>query len=241
MTTIKVGTCGDYPPLTIESDGVFSGLSVELLNEAAKRFDVTIEWVKTTWPELHVGLEEGKYDAAFGGINETELRREKFNLSEPILPCGKCGLSSKKFNNMFQTSTDIDKTGVTIVTNPGGTNEAFCNNQIKHATVTVVTDNKQPFINLSNGTSQIMITDTIEALHRQNQTSSSENPLISLFHDNPLTTGHTVCLGRKDSSQGNALISALNKFMSTDEGVKIFHSVTAKWLGTPLSRATKTI
>eukprot|EP01060_Flectonema_neradi_P036914 TRINITY_DN7278_c0_g2_i1.p1 TRINITY_DN7278_c0_g2~~TRINITY_DN7278_c0_g2_i1.p1 ORF type:complete len:241 (+),score=39.29 TRINITY_DN7278_c0_g2_i1:48-770(+) len=239
MSTVRVGTCGDYPPLTIEKDGQFSGLSVDLLNKTAKQANIEIEWVKTTWPELHKGLLSGAYDAAFGGINETPLRKETFCISEPVLPCGKCGLSSKMHSSRFNSVSDIDKEGVTIVSNPGGTNEAYCKSQIKNASVTVVSDNKQPFENLAQGTSHIMITDTIEALHRQNQTTSSENPLVSLFHDTPITAGHTVLLSRKDSPDGKALIACLNKFLSTSEGLDTLKNVTSTWLGTPLSRASK--
>ncbi|KAJ9468204.1 Cyclohexadienyl dehydratase [Diplonema papillatum] len=195
----RVGTCGDYPPVTImERDDVsermvMTGLEVQILEEA---FPGKIEWVQTSWPELHKGLEEGRYDAAYGGINRTVLRAERFQVSDPVLPCGKCVLTSKRFlrERSITRFSDVDRTGVTVITNPGGTNELFCRLNIRKAQIRVARDNRQPFLELVRGKADVMITDTIEAFHRAHTTQE----LTMLFGKKPLTSGHTVALARED-------------------------------------------
>eukprot|EP01064_Diplonema_japonicum_P015835 TRINITY_DN2377_c0_g2_i1.p1 TRINITY_DN2377_c0_g2~~TRINITY_DN2377_c0_g2_i1.p1 ORF type:complete len:409 (+),score=71.66 TRINITY_DN2377_c0_g2_i1:60-1229(+) len=222
----RIGTCGDYPPLSIydESTKEFTGLAVELLEAG---FKGEIEWVKTTWPDLHKGLLEGRYEAAFGGINETEKRKEMFNVSEPVLPCGKCVLTIESNRERFQRFLDIDKKGVTVVTNPGGTNENFCNLNFKSASIRRAPDNKAPFTDLTGGAADVMITDSIEALHRQNTTPA----LCALHTQPPLTPGHTVVI----STQLD-FITSFNEFLNTPEAEAALEKLTVKWLGAPLAR-----
>eukprot|EP01059_Diplonema_ambulator_P017938 TRINITY_DN30070_c0_g1_i1.p1 TRINITY_DN30070_c0_g1~~TRINITY_DN30070_c0_g1_i1.p1 ORF type:complete len:416 (+),score=65.11 TRINITY_DN30070_c0_g1_i1:96-1250(+) len=225
----RIGTCGDYPPLSIWSEeNGFTGFSVEFLEEGLKG---RVEWVKTSWPELHKGLLEGRYDAAFGGINETGERRRMFLVSDAVLPCGKCVLTREEEAARFKNFSSVDQEGVVVVTNPGGTNEKFCNLNFKKAAILRAPDNKAPFTDLTSRRAHVMITDSIEAIHRSHTT-----PTLTYLHTNPpLTPGHTVAIAAHTPA-GAAFIQAFNAYVNHPSTAAVFERLTTKWLGSPLSR-----
>ena len=231
----RVGTCLDYPPLTTVEGDVPIGLEVELLEAVVGKGNVV--WVKTSWPELHAGLLAGKYDAAFGGINESAKRRELFTVSRPVLPCAKCILTTETQRTRFDRLSAVESVGVTVVTNPGGTNAMFCAANFKKATIRTATDNKQPFTDLATGKADVMITDSLEALYRQKLTAASSAPLASVCDDSPLTTGHTVSLVRQNCPTGVAFLKCFNDGLETAEGKTAFSNLTAKYLGQPVPMA----
>eukprot|EP01063_Lacrimia_lanifica_P036938 TRINITY_DN7451_c0_g1_i1.p1 TRINITY_DN7451_c0_g1~~TRINITY_DN7451_c0_g1_i1.p1 ORF type:complete len:257 (+),score=74.75 TRINITY_DN7451_c0_g1_i1:49-771(+) len=235
MAVHRVGTCGDYPPLTKRRpDGAFEGLAVELVERC---FGVgRVEWVATTWPALHDGLSAGKYDAAFGGINETAARRARFDVSAAVLPCAKCILTQRGNEATYDGVGAIDKPGVTVVTNPGGTNALFCQKNFKHARVLKAADNVAPFQHLAARTADVMITDSIEALHRENVTAASPTPLAAVRAERPLTDGHTVALARKGCARGAAFLNAFNEYLASPRGARDLRELTTKWLGRPVQR-----
>eukprot|EP01061_Rhynchopus_euleeides_P008474 TRINITY_DN17578_c0_g1_i1.p1 TRINITY_DN17578_c0_g1~~TRINITY_DN17578_c0_g1_i1.p1 ORF type:complete len:429 (+),score=154.82 TRINITY_DN17578_c0_g1_i1:49-1287(+) len=233
----RVGTCLDYPPLTFLKEGVPSGLEVELLEACLRGGHV--QWVKTSWPELHKGLLEGKYDAAFGGINESAKRRELFDVSLPVLPCAKCILTTKAKAKRFDRLSKVDKPGVVVVTNPGGTNAAFCKANFRHAQVRTAPDNKQPFLDLASGAADVMITDSLEALHRQQATHDSAVPLAAVCAESPLTTGHTVAIVRKDCPVGKTFLRLFNGAVVSACGKGALRILSAKWLGQAVNAPSK--
>ncbi|MBE8168362.1 MAG: transporter substrate-binding domain-containing protein, partial [Shewanella sp.] len=61
---VRVGTTGDYPPLTLfdEKNHSFSGLDVDLLTKFAEQNNIKIDWVKTEWESLSTDFQVGKFD-----------------------------------------------------------------------------------------------------------------------------------------------------------------------------------
>ncbi|ROS01233.1 cyclohexadienyl dehydratase [Sinobacterium caligoides] len=170
---LTVGTTGDYKPLTwynAESDQ-YTGQSVALVKAFAEEYGYELKIVRTTWPNLSADLAEGKFQLAVGGITITEQRQKTFIFSDPLRVFGKtplvrCG-EEKKFSQLSQ----IDRPGITVVENPGGTNEKLARDIIHHAKLVVVEDNHQPFEYLLNHQADVMFTDSIEATYKQNQQS----------------------------------------------------------------------
>jgi len=77
---ILIGTTGDYRPLSFceSEDGTYWGFCIEVTKLIAKKMDVDIEFVKTSWPTLSadVQVEPQTFDIAIGGITITDARRE---------------------------------------------------------------------------------------------------------------------------------------------------------------------
>lgn len=80
---IKVGTSPDYPPFeSVGADGKYVGFDIDLMEEAAKRMGVTVEWVDMPFDSLIAAVQEGKIDMAVSAFNYTEERDQVIDFSD---------------------------------------------------------------------------------------------------------------------------------------------------------------
>ena len=192
---LTVGTTGDYPPVTWwnPDTGSFEGTAIDLISAFARDRGHRIEFVKATWPTLMQGLEDGLYRVAAGGISETKIRARLSLMSDPVASTGKVALVRSADEAKFQTLDQIDREGVKVVENAGGTNESFARSHIRHATLTVVPDNLLPFDYLRDGRADVMFTDATEAVYVQHRNGA----LCAVHPDAPYTRIEKVFLFRK--------------------------------------------
>src|SRR5882757_11077055 len=119
---VRVCSTGDYRPFTYrDAEGNWSGLDIDMAHDMAARLGVRLELVPTTWPNL-VGDLDTKCDVAMGGISITLKRATQAVYSAPYLRDGKAAIVRCADASKFQTLGDIDRPGVRVVVNPGGTN-----------------------------------------------------------------------------------------------------------------------
>jgi cyclohexadienyl dehydratase len=161
---IRIGLTGDYRPFSAldEKAGEFSGLDVDLGRSLAGALGVRPVFVATSWPTLSADLEADKFDIAMGGISVTQARSKIGLFSEPVLSDGKTPITRCANVARFQTLEQIDRKGVRLVVNPGGTNEKFARAHIHAATIVMHPNNVTIFQEIVAGRADLMITDAIE-------------------------------------------------------------------------------
>lgn len=169
--TLRVGSTGDYKPFTSvdKATGQFSGFDIDLANSLGAALGVKVEVVPTTWSTLMKDFEADKYDVAMGGISVTLDRQKKAFFSAPYMREGKTPITLCSNVSKFQTIADIDKPGVKVVVNPGGTNERFARANVKNAEITVYPDNSTIFEEIVAGRADLMMTDSSETRFQQKQ------------------------------------------------------------------------
>ncbi|MBP2231701.1 polar amino acid transport system substrate-binding protein [Azospirillum agricola] len=88
--TLRVGSQQTFPPVEFRQDGKAEavGVSVDLLNEVGKRLGLTITFVHGEYAALIPGLEAGRFDAASGGISDTEEREQKVDFVNYLMSGG---------------------------------------------------------------------------------------------------------------------------------------------------------
>jgi cyclohexadienyl dehydratase len=170
---LRVGTTGDYRPFTFKDpgSGQFSGLDIDLARSLADALGIKLAIVPTTWPTLSADFDAGKFDVAMGGVSVTYDRQKRGLFSAPYMregktPIARCGEKAK-----FDTLAEIDKPDVTVIANPGGTNEKFDRAHLKEARIVIFPDNTKIFDEVAAGHADLMITDASETrfqekLHR---------------------------------------------------------------------------
>jgi len=196
--TLTVGTTGDYPPLTAydAATGRYSGQDIDLVEAFAADQGATVTFVATTWPTMMDDLRAGKFRMAAGGISATPERTRQALLSDPIAITGKVALVRCGDEAKYASLAAIDRPGVRIVENPGGTNESFAESRMKAAAVTLVTDNADAFTALETGAADVMFTDSVEAVWHQ----SEHEGLCAVHPDRPYTRVEKVFLFAKDEA-----------------------------------------
>ena len=166
---LRVGSTGDYRPFSYKdpASGEFSGFDIDQAKSLAETLGVKLEIVPTTWSNLSADFEAGKFDVAMGGVSVTFDRQKKGLFSSPYMREGKTPIARCADKGKFQTLQDIDKPGVTVVANPGGTNEKFARASLKQAKIVIFPDNTKIFDEVAAGRADLMMTDASETLYQE--------------------------------------------------------------------------
>ncbi|HEY1327413.1 MAG TPA: transporter substrate-binding domain-containing protein [Casimicrobiaceae bacterium] len=164
---LRVCTPGDYKPFSVaKPDGTYEGLDVDLAQAMAKALGAEAKFVKTTWPRLMDDFTE-KCDIAVGGISVTLDRQKRAFFSDAYMVNGKAPITKCENVRKFQSVADIDKPEVTVIENPGGSNERFARANFKHAKIVIFNDNTTIFDEILKGNADVMISESVETLVQQ--------------------------------------------------------------------------
>lgn len=86
--TVTVAT-REIAPFVIEKNNLYSGFTVELWDEIARRRGWTTQYVNTENVKAQLNaVAEGRADVAAGAVSITTERRQKFDFSQPIFNAG---------------------------------------------------------------------------------------------------------------------------------------------------------
>lgn len=181
--SMRVCTTGDYKPFTVASADGYVGIDIEMARSLARAIGVEPVFVRTSWPTLMADFTAGKCDTVMGGIGVTLTRQKLAAYSDPVLVTGKTPLARCTDKDRFATLPGIDRPEVRVIVNPGGTNETFTRSAIKHATISVFTDNVGIFDEILAGRADVMITEVTEARMQE----KARPGLCALGADKPLT------------------------------------------------------
>jgi cyclohexadienyl dehydratase len=164
---LRVCTPGDYKPFSLaKPEAGFEGIDIDIARAMAKGLGVEAKFVKTAWPKLMDDFIE-KCDLAVGGISVTLDRQKRAFFSDPYMINGKAPITRCENVQKFQTTADIDKPAVTVVENPGGSNEKFARANFKQAKIVIFEDNTRIFDEVLSGRADVMISESVEALVQQ--------------------------------------------------------------------------
>ena len=163
--TLRVGTTGDFMPFSYRRDesGGLRGVDIAFARRLADAMGVNVEFVQTTWPELSDDLLAGKFDIGLSGITITPERLDIAFFSGPVMSSGKVAIARDENAHRFRTVAAINRAGVRVIVNPGGTNEAFARENFPQATIVLNEDNLTVFEKIISGAADVMVTDAAEA------------------------------------------------------------------------------
>jgi cyclohexadienyl dehydratase len=167
--TLRVGMTGDYLPFTyLDKDTQkFRGFDVDMAEALGKALGVKVEFVPTAWPTLMQDFGADKFDVAMGGVSITLDRQKKGLFSTPVMREGKTPIARCADKDKFATLAEIDRQGVRVIVNPGGTNERFARAHLTHAGIRVFADNTAIFDEIAKGDADLMMTDASETRYQQ--------------------------------------------------------------------------
>ncbi|WP_223070194.1 transporter substrate-binding domain-containing protein [Paenibacillus caui] len=182
---IRVGMTGDYRPFTYlnPKTNEYEGFDVDAAKALAKDLGVEVRFVPTTWSGMMKDLLNDKFDIAMGGVTRNTARQKTAYVSQGYITFGKAPLIRAEDKDKYLTIEDINKPSVRIGVNPGGTNEIFVRQYLTNANVTVVQNNLDIPHLVADGTYDVMITDTVEAMTY----AKADSRLYAALTDKPFT------------------------------------------------------
>jgi len=215
---------GDYKPFSyLRSDGQYEGIDVDLARSLASALGVELQIVQTSWPNLLADYTAGKCEIAIGGISVTLERQRKAFFSSAYMVNGKVPIARCTDAPKFQSLTDIDRPGVRVIVNPGGSNERFARANIKVASLIVHAENLTIFDEILANHADVFVTEAAEALTQQRLHPS----LCAINPDRPLQYGEMAFLLPRNDAVMKAFVDQwLHLYKSTGE----YQRTVDKWL-----------
>jgi cyclohexadienyl dehydratase len=160
---LRICSTGDYRPFTYrDPDGRWSGIDVDMARAFATSLRLRPALVATTWHSLLADL-AARCDLAVGGISVTPERTAAALVSTAFLTDGKTPITRCADVARYDTLADINRPGVRVVVNPGGTNERFAERAFRRATLLRWPDNNTIVDRIAAGDADVMVTDATEA------------------------------------------------------------------------------
>jgi cyclohexadienyl dehydratase len=120
---------------------------------------------------------------------QTLDRQKRAYFSQPYMVNGKAPITKTK-RAEIPTIADIDKPGVTVIENPGGSNERFARANFKQAKIVIFDDNTTIFDEILKGKADVMISESVETLVQQKMRPG----LCAVNPDKPLQYGEMAWL-----------------------------------------------
>ncbi|MBS0561010.1 MAG: transporter substrate-binding domain-containing protein [Proteobacteria bacterium] len=221
---LKVGLTGDYKPFSFRDPqtGTFSGIDVDMAEALAKAMGVKLEVVQTSWPTLMADLMAGKYDIGMGGITINLPRLKTAFFSNAVMVAGKTPIALCANKDKFQTLAQIDQPGVTVIANPGGTNESFDRANLHAAKILVYPDNATIFEQIVQGHADLMITDGVETRLQQ----KLHPELCAIHPDKPFNTSELGYMLPRDVP----LKLFVDEFLREADRTGAHAAIVSKWL-----------
>jgi len=220
---LRVCTPGDYRPFSLaKPDGSYEGIDIDLAQSAAKALGVQLEMVKTSWPKLMDDFLE-KCDIGVGGISVSTERAKRAGFSAAYMVNGKAPITKCENVTKFQTVADLNKPSVTVITNPGGSNERFVRTYLTQAKVVVYNDNVTIFDEILKGNADVMISESVETKVQQKLRPG----LCAVNPDKPLQYGEMgYLLPRGDAAMKDWVDTWLHLSKASGE----FDRTVDKWV-----------
>lgn len=183
---LRVCSTGDYRPFTFRdpANGRWSGIDIGMAKDMASKLKLKLALVATSWKNMAGDLTAGRCDLAMGGISVTLDRARQAAFSNWYLMDGKAAVTRCTQAARFANLAAIDRPGVRVVVNPGGTNADYDHKALRQATVVTYPDNNTIFDELLQGHDDVMITDAGEARW---QAAQHPGLLCAVNPDHPFT------------------------------------------------------
>src|SRR5450755_2094623 len=219
---LRVCTPGDYTPFSLAKDGSYEGLDVDLVRTAAKALGAEAVFVKSAWPTLMKDFVE-QCDVAVGGISVTLERQKTAFFSQAYMVNGKAPITRCENVAKFQTVADIDKPGVTVIENPGGSNERYARANFKSAKIVIFNDNTTIFDEILKGNADVMISESVETIVQQKLRPG----LCAVNPDKPLQYGEMAWL----LPRGDAAFKAwIDQWIHLSKENGEYDRIVGRWL-----------
>jgi cyclohexadienyl dehydratase len=149
-------------------------------------------------------------------------RAKSAYFSTPVARTGKAAIARCTDKSKYQSLAEIDRPGVKVMANPGGTNERFDRAHLKHADIVIFPDNATVFDELVAGHADLMITDAIETRLQQ----KLHPELCAIHPDAPFDLGELAYLLPRDITWK----LFVDEWLNIERETGAYQAVAAKFL-----------
>lgn len=163
--TLRVGTTGDYNPMTIfdTATNSYKGYEIEAAQKLAADLGVKLEFVRTDWKTLIQGLTSDKYDILMSGTSFSVARLKVVAFSQPYNTYYMVGLALKEKADKFKSWDDVNKKEVKVAVTLGTNFEGIAREVLPNSTLVRIEAPAREYQEILAGRSDIGLTSSTEA------------------------------------------------------------------------------
>ena len=163
--TLRVGTTGDYNPMTIfdPASNSHKGYEIEAAERLAADLGVKVEFVRTDWKTLVQGLTSDKYDILMSGTSFSVGRLKVVAFSQPYNTYYMVGLVLKENADKFKSWNDVNKKEVKVAVTLGTNFEGIAKEVLPNSTLVRIEAPAREYQEIIAGRSDIGLTSSTEA------------------------------------------------------------------------------
>ena len=161
--TLKVGTTGDWNPMSVRDPATnsYKGFDIDVMTELAKDLGVELELVPTDWKTLVNGVVAGKYHMT-GSASISPPRMKVAGFSESYISVEIYPFTMKENAANFDGWDSINQPGVKVATTLGTTFEGLAREWFPNADIKVVEAPARGYQEVISGRADVFITSNIE-------------------------------------------------------------------------------
>ncbi len=162
--TLKVGTTGDWDPMTLKNPATntYKGYDIDVVTELAKDLEVELELVPTDWKTLVSGVTAGKYHMT-GSASISPARAKAAGYTDSYFALNTVPLTLKTNADRFSDWDDMNNADVTVAATLGTTQEQQVKNFFPDAKHKIIEAPARDFQEVLAGRADAHITSNVEA------------------------------------------------------------------------------
>jgi cyclohexadienyl dehydratase len=163
--TLRVGTTGDFNPMTIRdvASGSYAGFEIDAANQLATDLGVTAEFVPTDWKTMVAGVLADKYDIVMSGTSMDVGRAKVVGYTVPYTFVGTVPMTLKSNAERFKSWDDANKDGIKIAVILGTVFEQHARAAFPNATIVTVEAPATGYQEVLAGRADVTITSNVDA------------------------------------------------------------------------------
>lgn len=161
---LKVGTTGDWNPMTIRDPATnsYKGFDIDIMKELAKDMGVKVQFVATDWKTLVSGVIAGKYDMT-GSASLSPGRAKVAGYSNSYFSLATVPITLKKNLARFKDWSDLNKPSVTVAATLGTVQERYVKLFFPNAKKKIIEAPARDYQEVLAGRADANITSNVEA------------------------------------------------------------------------------
>ena len=162
--TLKVGTTGDWNPMTMKDSATnsYTGFDIDVMTQLAADLGVELELVPTEWKTLVAGITAGKYHMT-GSASVSPARAKATGYSDSYFSLATVPLTLKSNADKYKDWEDLNNADVRVAATLGTTQEKQVKQYFPDAKHVIVEAPAQPFQQVLSGRADAHITSNVEA------------------------------------------------------------------------------
>jgi len=220
--TLKVGTTGDWNPMSVKdpATNTYKGYDIDIVTELAKDLGVELEMVPTDWKTLVNGIVAGNYHMT-GSASISTSRMKVAGYSNSYIYVEMLPFTTKDKVANFDSWDAINQSGVIVATTLGTSFEKLVKDWFPNAEIKTVEAPARGYQEVLAGRADVFVTSNIEG-----STLVTKFPEVAAINVEARAPTPIAMLLPQDDQ---AWINYINSWIELKEAKGFFTATRLKW------------